>query len=256
MARIGKVELTQNGGVATLSILDEKKINTIDTPTVETLLAMGESLRATSDLQLVILKGEGEKSFLGGVDINEMSGFTPEKARTFITKLHHLCRMFRTLPVPSIASIDGYCLGGGMEVAACCDLRIASDRSTFGMPEVKLGMPSVIEAAVFPSLIGWGRTRELLYTGRMVDAEEALHMGFVQQVAPPTLMDTAIQPWVDDILAAEPSAIRTQKRLIEHWLDNGLASGIEESIDAFAATFHSDVPTKRLQEFLDNKKRR
>ena len=256
MTRIGKVELTHGeAGIATLSIMDEKRINTLDTPTVQTMLRMGEELRQDPDLRLVILRGEGGKSLFGGVDINEMNDFDTEKSRTFITQLHHLCHMFRALPVPSIARVEGYCLGGGMEVAACCDLRIASHNSTFGMPEVKLGMPSVIEAAMLPTLIGWAHTRDLLYTGRMIGAEEALNMGFVQKVVPADQLDEAMQPWIDDILAADPAAIRTQKRLIEYWLDNTLAAGIQESIDAFAATFHSDTPMRRIQAFKDRKEK-
>ena len=253
MARIGKVELTLDGGIATLSILDQKRMNTLDSPTVETLLAMGEDLRVRDDLRLVILRGEGGKSFLGGVDIHEMQDFTPRKARAFITKLHHLCHLFRSLPVPSIAAIDGFCLGGGMEVAACCDFRIATQGSRFGMPEVRLGMPSVIEAAVFPSLIGWANTRDLLYTGRMMEVEEAHRMGFVQKVVEQGQLDEGMGPWVQDILAADPAAIRTQKHLMEFWLDHSLAAGIQESIEAFSATFQSDAPALRLQAFLAKK---
>ncbi|HJO75520.1 MAG TPA: enoyl-CoA hydratase-related protein, partial [Rhodospirillales bacterium] len=108
------------------------------------------------DLRAVVLTGKGEKAFIGGADISEMADLTPETAETFITGLHGASAALRRLPVPVVARIQGYCLGGGMEVAAACDMRIASESAVFGMPEVALGLPSVIEAALFPRLIGDG----------------------------------------------------------------------------------------------------
>ena len=183
-----------------------------------------------------------------------MKDFTPHTARAFITKLHHLCHMFRKLPVPSIAIIDGACLGGGLEVAACCDLRIATPESIFAMPEVRLGIPSVIEAAVLPSLIGWGHTRDLLYTGRVIKGQEALQMGLVNKLADANQLESETQPWIDDILAGDPAAIRAQKHLIEYWLEHGLEAGIAESIDTFTNSFSTDAPGRLFQDFLSKGK--
>lgn len=116
----------------------------------------------------MVLTGAGDKSFIGGADIREMAALTPATAETFITRLHAMCACLRDLPVPVIARINGYAIGAGLEVAAACDLRVASNSAVFGMPEVKVGIPSVIEAALLPSLIGWGRTRELLYLGENI----------------------------------------------------------------------------------------
>src|SRR5689334_15819468 len=138
-------------------------------------------------------------------------------AREFITLLHRACDALRRLPVPVIARIDGYALGAGLELAAACDIRIAAAGARFGMPEVKVGIPSVIEAALLPSLIGWGRTRRLLYTGDTIDAAEAERWGLVERCVPTAELDGAIDAALDAILACGARAIRLQKALIREW---------------------------------------
>ena len=123
------------------------------------------------------LSGAGERAFVGGADINELAALDRDSARDFITLVHRCCDAFRRLPVPVIARIDGYALGAGLELAAACDLRVASERSHFGMPEVRIGIPSVVEAALLPRLIGAGRARRLLLTGETIDAADRARLG-------------------------------------------------------------------------------
>ena len=251
MPNAANVEVTSEGGVATITISDEKRMNLMNTPTMERLLAAGEELMAVGELRLVILTGGGDKAFIGGADINELAALDTGKATAFITLVHRVCHLFRSLPVPTIARINGFCLGAGMEVAASCDLRIGAHESRYGMPEVQLGLPSVVEAVMLPTLIGWGRTREILYTGEVFGAERAEQIGFLEKTAPLSGLDEAMRPWIEAILAAEPGAIRIQKRLIESWLETGVAAGVQESIDAFARAFRSPAPAERLKAFLE-----
>lgn len=244
------LRLSEGGQIATLTI-QEPRLNLLSTPVLDAALHLGLRLAQMPDLRLAIVTGAGERAFVGGADIAEMTAFTPETALVFIDKVHKLCHLFRALPVPSIARVQGFCLGAGMELAASCDLRIGTDDSRYGMPEVQVGLPSVVEARMLPTLIGWGRTRELLYTGAVIAAEEAHRIGFLEKVAPRAQLDAALQPWVDAILAAEPGAIRAQKRLIEGWLEGGVAAGVQASMDAFAQTFHSDAPNRRLKTALE-----
>ena len=129
--------------------------------------------------------GAGTKAFIGGANIFEMATLDAAHAEGFITLVHRCCNAVRELPVPVIARVNGYALGAGLEVAAACDLRIASSNAVFGMPEVKVGIPSVVEAALLPGLIGWARTRELLLFGENIDAATALAWGLVEQVVAP-----------------------------------------------------------------------
>src|SRR5690606_4231942 len=131
--------------------------------------------------------------------------------------VHGMSRALRDLPVPTIARVNGICLGAGLEVMAACDMRVAAENAVFGMPEVKIGLPSVVEAALLPQLIGWGRTKVLLYTGENIDAAEALSWGLVERVVPAEGLDAAVEEWVTSIAGAGPRAIRLQKALMRQW---------------------------------------
>lgn len=248
-----RVAVTREHGVARLTLYGHKSVNLIGSALMDALAAEAEALRNDPDLRLIIVSGPPGGSFVGGADIAEMQVLNPQSARTFIERLHAACHVFRTLPVPSIARIEGLCIGGGMELAAACDLRVGAHGSRYGMPEVQVGLPSVIEAALLPGLIGWGRTRELLYRGNIINATEAERIGFLQHLAPEGQLDAVIAPIVDDILRAEPAAIRTQKRLLEHWLETDITRGIQTSIDAFSDNFLSDAPNKRLAAFFEHR---
>jgi enoyl-CoA hydratase len=249
------LRLSDDGRVATLTI-QEPRLNVLSTPVLQAFLRRALELQRLPGLRLAVVTGGGERAFIGGADLDEMAEFTPETALVFIDRVHQVCHALRALPVPCIARVRGYCLGAGMEVAAACDLRIGSADSRYGMPEVQVGLPSVVEARLLPTLIGWGRTRELLYTGALIDARQAERIGFLEKVAPAAELDAAMQPWIEAILAAEPGAVRAQKRLIEGWLEGGVAAGVRASMDAFSQIFHSDAPTQRLREARERLRRR
>jgi len=245
------IEVSTHDGIATVLLQGEKSVNVFGRSALGQLLRALTDLRRRAEPRVVVLTGPAGGSFLGGMNIAEMAQFDPVSAREFITLLHQACHALRELPVPSIARIEGFCLGGGMELAAACDLRIGATGSRYGMPEVQVGLPSVIEARLLPTLIGWGKTRELLYRGNIVDAVEAHRIGFLQAVVPVGDLDTTLAQWTADIVRAEPNAIRAQKRLIEQWMETPPAVGIQASIDAFAATFDAGVANERLQAFMN-----
>ncbi len=155
-----------------------------------------------------------------------------------------------------IARIDGYALGAGLEIAASCDLRVASERAVFGMPEVRIGIPSVIETALLPALIGWGRTRQLLLTGETIEAEEAQRWGLVGRVVPAAALDGAVDAMLRAILACSGNALRLQKELIRYWEDHSVSEGVKRGIDSFAQAWASDEPGRRMRDFLDAKEAR
>jgi len=194
-------------------------------------------------LRVVVLSGAGQRAFVGGADINELAALDRDNARGFITLVHRCCDSCRRLPVPVIARIDGYALGAGLELAAACDLRVASEGSHFGMPEVRIGIPSVVEAALLPRLIGAGHTRNLVLTGDMIDAPTALAWGLVDAVAPPDRLDDAVERFASPILAGGPHAIRLQKKLVLDWEDMpSTAASVRRGIDCFVDAFDTDEP--------------
>jgi len=245
-----------SGLVAHVTIANPGKLNIVNRALMGELLAASARLSATAGLRAVVLTGDGDKAFIGGADIGEMAELDADTARDFITLLHRVCDGLRRLPVPVIARIDGYALGAGLEIAASCDLRIASERAIFGMPEVRVGIPSVIEAALLPALIGWGRTRRLLLTGESVSAEEAARWGLIGRVVPAAELDGAVATMLDAILACGVNALRLQKELIRYWEDHSVAEAVEQGIVSFAAAWESDEPRRLMRSFLEAKRGR
>jgi enoyl-CoA hydratase/carnithine racemase len=245
------IEERAEGQVATVTVDHRAKLNILDLGRIERLREAFVGLASDEGLRVAVLTGAGGRAFIGGADVNELVRLEPGSARRFITTLHEACQAIRELPVPVIARIDGYCLGGGLEVAASCDLRVASEGSTFGMPEVRVGIPSVIEAALLPSIVGWGRARELVYTGESWGAGEALAAGLVEKVVVTAELDAAVEGWVAAILANGPRAIRAQKALIARWERLPIDEAIRAGIDAFEAAFESAEPQEYMRRFLE-----
>lgn len=236
--------------VAYVTIDNERRLNLLNTPLMTEFAERIEELAHDDILRAVVLTGAGDKAFIGGADIHEMAQLDADSARAFIGLLHRCCEGLREAPVPVIARIGGYTLGAGLEIAAACDLRIAVDTARFGMPEVKRGIPSVIEAALLPPLIGWGRTRQLLLLGEIVTSAEAARWGLVEMVVPAAALDEAVESWVSSILQAGPRAIRLQKKLIRRWEDLPLSDAVRAGVDTFAAAWETGEPRRMMQEFL------
>ena len=243
-------------GVAVVTIENAARLNTLKTPVMIELIAAVEQLTADETLRAVVLRGAGERAFIGGADIDEMAEMDPSRARAFITLVHRSCDVFRRLPVPVIARIQGYVFGAGVEVAAACDIRVASGDAQFGMPEVRLGVPSVVEAALLPQLIGWGRTRQWLLTGDTIDAATALRWGLVEDVVLADQLNATVDRLLESILASGPRAVRLQKALITDWEDLPLRQAVRRGIDSFASAWEHDEPRRMMQDFLAARQRR
>jgi enoyl-CoA hydratase len=240
----------EGGHLARLTIDNAAKMNSLNRALMTEIIEATAALAADEELRLVIVTGAGERAFVGGADIGEIAALDRDGARSFITLVHRCCDAFRRLPVPVIARIDGYALGAGLELACACDLRVVSERSVFGMPEVKIGIPSVVEAALLPRLIGQGRARRLLLTGETIGATEALDWGLVDVVAPHLELDQAVAALFHPILATGPNAIRLQKALILDWEELPIAAAIERGIDCFVDAFDTDEPARMAGAML------
>jgi enoyl-CoA hydratase len=250
--RLGRRE---HGLIGYLTVDNRAKLNTLDRALMLALIEHVESLSNHDDLRALVLSGAGEKAFIGGASIPEMAALDRTSANDFITLVHRTCDCLRRLPVPVIARIDGYALGVGLEVAVSCDLRVATPRATFGMPEVKVGLPSVVEAALIPRLIGFGRARELLMLGETIDADTAMRWGLVERVVAPEALDLEVELIVSSLLAAGPRAVRLQKPLMREWEQLPADAAIAVGIDAFVRAFESDEPTRLLTAFTKRKHR-
>ena len=250
-----KVEERHGVPVAQVTVDNRRRLNCLSTPLIVELRTAFDKLSDDRTLRAVVLTGAGDRAFIGGADLNELGALCTDSARLFITRLHHACDAIRKCPVPVIGRINGFCLGAGLEVAASCDFRAASENATFGMPEVHMGIPSVIEAALLPGQIGWGRTREMLLTGVLYSAAEALVMGFVQKSVPAAELDAAIDPWLAGIARATPEAVRSQKALIDRWERTSIDEGVYAGIDALSDAYKTGEPQAAIKAFFAGKKK-
>ena len=246
-------DYAERGLVARIVVDYQPRLNILNSELIGQLTSALNDLTNNEELRVLILTGAGDRAFIGGADVNEMASLNKESAKSFITRLHDACNALRNIPVPVIARISGYCLGAGLEVAASCDLRIAADHSVFGMPEVKVGIPSVIEAAILPRLIGWGKAAELVYTGETISAQEAVACGLIERSVSAGHLDAAVDRWTSAILEAGPRAIRLQKRLLREWERLPLEQGIERGIEVFAEAYETGEPRAFMQRFLKRK---
>jgi enoyl-CoA hydratase/carnithine racemase len=239
------------GRIAYVTIHNEKKLNSLSSAVMDQFTDLFRGLSADLALRAVVLCGAGDRAFIGGANIDEMSEIDgPDQARAFIEKVHGCCRAIRQTPAPVIAAINGWCLGAGLEIAAACDMRIAADTAQFGMPEVRLGIPSVVEAALLPYLIGWGRTRRILMTGETFGADQALAWGFVEEVHPAATLYAAVEGVLDALLAAEPRAVQLQKALILQWEQLAPKEAIAAGIEAFEDAWSTDEPMTAMARYL------
>jgi enoyl-CoA hydratase/carnithine racemase len=243
------VESRDGGLVARLAVNRPGKLNSLDGATVQALADAARRLAGEPELRAVVLTGAGPKAFIGGADIAAMAGFDRAAAVAFITGLHEAIAALRAIPVPVIARVNGWCLGAGLEVAIACDLRVASALARFGMPEVKVGIPSVIEAALLPRLVGYGRAAELVLLGETIDAAQAERSGLVEKVVAADQLDVAVEAWLSSILAAGPRAMRLQKSLLRAWEDAPLDAAVQAGIAAFGTAYETDEPQRMMRAF-------
>ncbi len=241
-------------GVVRLSICNAGSLNILGSAVINGVREGLEQLASDASIRVLVLAGQSEKSMIGGADIKEMATLEQKSAEAFISRLRDLCEAVRAFPAPVIARMPGWCLGGGLEVAAACDFRVAAHDAKFGMPEVRVGIPSVIHAALLPRLIGWGRARWLVMTAENIDAPTALAWGLVDVVAPQGGLDAAVERVIGMLLECGPEALRSQKALLRQWEELPLTESVNLSVGVFGKSFLTDEPTRLMQAFVDRKR--
>ena len=249
-----RVETRAAGRVAFVTVNNPEKRNALGLAGKRQLAQAFRKLARDRELRVAVLTGAGERSFMAGADLAEMRDLTPKQAHAVHAGVHRACAAIRALPVPVIARINGYCFGAGMEIAAACDMRIGVTTAKLGMPEVRFGIPSGMEACLLPQLIGWGKTRELIYTGDPIDAAEAHRCGFLEKLVEPAALDAGVEAWVASILAAGPRAIRLQKKLVRDWERMTISEAVQAGIRACTEARRTDEPRQLMAAFLESRK--
>ena len=249
------MELERDGGVARIFLNRPQKVNALDTALLDELARRLERLADDDSLRAVVLGGRG-RAFCGGADVGELGALEPASARAFVGRIHRVCAALRALPVPVVARLHGAVIGAGLELAAACDLRIAARGTRFAMPEVRLGIPSVVEAALLPRLMGSGRAAWLVLTGEPIDAERAYQWGLVEALADETALDQTVSSVVDALVAAERAALRTQKELLHMWEESPLAESVAASIARFGEAYAGGAAAARIRHTISRAKSR
>ena len=242
----------ENRAGAAWITLNRPPLNLIVPELIQAIRDTFRGLAQNSGVRLAVLTGSG-RAFTGGMDVRVMKDLDVAGAKALITALHGAIHAVHEAPFPVIAMLNGYCLGAGLELVMACDLRTASTETRLGLPEIKVGVPSVIEAALLPALIGPGRAAEFLLTGEMIDAQQALAWGLVNRVAPRDQLETVTRELADRVLACAPTAVRAQKELITRWRQTDLRTAIEYGINAFATCFATDEPREAMTAFLEKR---
>ncbi len=246
------IELVKERGLATVT-LNRPELNLMNWQMIRELAKAAEDISHDGAIRVVVVTGPDERVFTAGVDVHEMKDFNPSLARQFIEDLHWMILRFREMDRIVVAAINGYCLGGGCELAMACDIRIAADNAMIGLPEIQVGIPSVIEAALMPLLMGVGRAREMMLTGDAITAEEAAKAGLVGRVVGKAELRSATTELTDRLLGYSPTALRLQKRILNRWLPADFEEAIEFSIEAFSQCFATGEPHEAMSAFLEKR---
>ncbi len=244
--------VVERAGAVAWCTLDRPPLNLLDPELIEAVRATFTALAGDASLRVAVLTGRG-RAFTAGMNVHVLHGLDVPRAKALIRALHAAIESVHHAPFPVIAGVNGFCLGAGFELALACDVRLAVAAARFGLPEVRVGVPSVIEAALLPALVGPGRAAEMLLTGEAIDAAQAYAWGLVNRVVPDEGLHAAVEDMVERILAGGPAAIRLQKELILRWRHTDLATAIEYGINAFATAYATDEPREGTRAFLEKR---
>ncbi len=248
------VRLEKEGSIATITIDRPKALNALNLTTLKELKQALAQVVKTADVRAVILTGAGEKAFVAGADIGEMAGYSTSQALSFAQAGHRIMTILEALPVPTIAAVNGFALGGGCELALACDLIYASEKAKLGLPEVSLGViPGFGGTQRLARLVGRSRAKELIFTGDLIDAARAREYGLVLEVLPPDKLMAHCRDVANKIASRGPSAVAQAKRVIEHGADLTLAAGNEMERQAFALLFGTQDQKEGMKAFVEKR---
>jgi enoyl-CoA hydratase len=252
----GELALVESPGgpVATVTVNRPAALNALDAATLDALLGAFTSLAREPAVRCVILTGAGEKAFVAGADIKAMLDMTPAEAGALAGLAHRLGEVIAGMPAPVIAAVNGFALGGGCELALCCDFIYAARSARFGLPEVGLGViPGLGGTQRLPRRIGLSRASELLYTGAVVDADEALRLGLVNAVLEPAALLPRVRAVAEAIAQRAPLAVAAARRAAREGVELPLAAGIERERALFSGLFGTADQKEGMRAFVEKR---
>ncbi|CAN5580508.1 enoyl-CoA hydratase-related protein [soil metagenome] len=254
MAEYETITVEKRGAVAVLTINRPDKLNALNTQVHKEGVAALDELRKDDEVRVVVLTGAGEKSFVAGADISEFAGQTPVSQRAVFQE-RTLFNSVDAFPKPVIAMVNGFCLGGGNELAMACDLRVCSPKAKFSQPEINLGiMPGGGGTQRLTRLIGEGRSMEMMLTGDMIDAETAHRFGLINHVYDGGELEEKTMELANRIAAKAPIALQLCKEAVKFASRSNLDEGLRREVDLFALCFSTEDKDEGVSAFLEKRK--
>jgi enoyl-CoA hydratase len=245
------VRLDVEGGIGTIR-LDRPPLNALNRQMQEEIRTCATEAGDRADVRAVVVYG-GEKVFAAGADVKEMAAMSYSDVAPVAHRVSACLGALADIPKPTVAAITGYAIGGGLEVALGCDRRIAGDNAKLGQPETLLGViPGGGGTQRLARLVGAPRAKDLIYTGRFVDAADALAMGLVDDVVAPDEVYTAARSWAEQFAAGPAQALAAAKKAIDRGLEVDLRSGLDLESELFAATFATEDRTIGMRSFVQD----
>jgi enoyl-CoA hydratase len=242
-------------GIAKVTLNRPDKLNALNSTVYQELYDVFESIENDAEVRVVILTGSGEKAFAAGSDVAEMQNMGPLEIQKFMATIRKASDFIYALTKPTIAAIPGYALGGGCELAMCCDLRIASEKARFGQPEINLGLiPGASGTQRLPRLIGAAKAKEMIFMGDMIDAATALNLGLVNKVVPPEKLMEEAMAWATNLAGKSGPVLAMAKMAINNGIDTDIASGLNMETKCNALCFATEDRKEGMDAFLEKRK--
>lgn len=241
--------------VATLFFNRPKALNALNNALFDELNIALDQIRENTDIKVLILTGSGSKAFVAGADIAELAKMNPLEAKTFSRKGQNVFTKIENLPIPAIAAVNGFALGGGLEAALGCDFVYASEKAIFGLPEMNLGLiPGFGGTQRLARAVGANRAKELIFTGKNMTAREALDYGVVNKVVAPDKLMEEVLKTAHFIASKGRIALKSAKEVIQNGLNSDLETGCRIESDAFGLVFSSEDSKEGTHAFLEKRK--
>jgi enoyl-CoA hydratase len=241
------IDVRDEDGVRWITFRRPEKLNALLPDDLEAVT------RALTDTTVrpraAVFCGAGERAFSAGMHLDSFRDLTPAGARRLITQVRDTMASVRLAPYPTISAINGHCLGAAFELALACDLRVAASHATVGLPEIKVGIPSVVDAALLQQYVGLSRAKEMILTGDLYPVAEMERYGLFNAVVPAADLLSETRRMLERVARWTPTVMASQKRLFEIWQNTSLADGIEASLDEFAQVFAAPETAAQVREY-------